>query len=239
MRFKTAKNYNEFAYSQKFVAKNLINELAKKKYENVYEIGCGSGLLTTLFLENFECEKLILNDIYKSDFMIDLTSKFEKFKPEISLCVEDIKNVNLPSNLDLVISSSVFQWLDKTNEFENLIDKIYHSLKNGGIFAFSMFVDGNLAKLTNFTKQSLNYKTSTQILDLLKNFKLINVQNGVYEVKFNDLKELLNHLKQTGVNNLEGDFKLTKTNFKLLEKHFNQDFCLSYNFINVICQKVV
>ncbi|ASM36454.1 methyltransferase domain-containing protein [Campylobacter sputorum] len=229
MKFKTAKNYEDFAYAQKFAAKKLINELKKHSlyYKNIYEIGCGCGVLTKFILKELDFKDIILNDIYKSDFM----------NGNFSTQIGDIRDIKMPSNLDLIVSSSVFQWFDKRGEFEKLIDKIYLSLNSGGIFAFCMFINGTLYELSSFTKQGLNYKTDKEILSLLSDFKILNFINDEYIAKFNNLKELLNHLKQTGVNNISGNFKLTKSSILALENHFENDFSLSYKFINVVCKK--
>ncbi len=226
MKFEKAINYEEFAVAQKFAALNLINLLKKytQNFKNVYEIGAGSGVLTKPFIQNFNYEHLILNDIYKSEFM-------NNFYIDIG----DITTKQMPKNIDIIISSSVFQWID---EIEKLCDKIFLSLENNGILAFSMFINGTLNELSSFTKDSLNYKNTDQIIDIFgTKFDILEYKNGEFIAKFGSLKELLTHLKQTGVNNLNGSFKLTKSNLKSLETHFNNDFKLTYKFTNIICKK--
>lgn len=228
MKFEKAIRYEEFAIAQRFAAQKLICELRKHGlfFENIYEIGCGCGLLTKFITKEFKFKNIILNDIYKSEFM-------DNFLTQIG----DIRKIKIPLNFDLIISGSVFQWFDEENDLKKLIDKIYLSVKNGGIFAFCMFINGTFSELSSFTKQGLKYKTDKEILSLLANFEVLSFEKYKCSVKFNNLKELLNHLKQTGVNNINGSFRLTKSNILAFKNHFNNDFCLSYKFIVAVCKK--
>ncbi|CZE48659.1 methyltransferase domain-containing protein [Campylobacter geochelonis] len=226
MKFQSAKRYDEFAYAQKIVADELLKMVVKSRSEfaQIYEIGAGSGVLTRRVISSLKYDEIVLNDIYKSDFMASFQTQ-----------IGDILTLNLPQKLDLIISSSVFQWIEN---LDKLRDKLYLSLKNDGILAFSMFCDGTLQELSSFTKQSLKYKNNSEIKEKFAvKFEILGVKNEEIIAKFSSLKELLNHLKQTGVNNLNGNFKLTKENFKLLEAHFDGNFALTYKYINLICKK--
>lgn len=223
MKFEKVTKYDEFAYAQKITAKKLIKILCKYKneFENIYEIGCGSGILTKEILNHISYKYLTLNDKYKSPIM-------QNFKENIG----DILDIDMPLNLDLVISSSTFQWIEN---LAKLREKIYLSLKKDGILAFNIFCKGNLAELQNFTNQGLNYKTTDEIYKIFDfKFDILEQFSNHIEIKFKSLKELLNHLKQTGVNNLNGNFKLNKTNLKGLEAHFNENFKLSYYYTILI-----
>lgn len=233
MKFKNAINYDKFANAQKFCAEILINELLiyKKDFNQIYEIGCGSGLLTNLIKSNLNYQNLILNDIYESSIMKTQSGEMAQ--------IGDIMSLEMPLSLNLVISSSVFQWID---DLDLLCQKIHASLGNGGICAFATFMHGTLNELSEFTNQSLNYKTNEQIYEIFgKNFKILSSKNGKFIDKFANLKELLNSLKQTGVNNIKGNFKLTKSSLNALNSHFLNtygEFRLSYKFAILICRKL-
>lgn len=225
MKFENAENYDKFALAQKEAAINLCDELKlfKKKFKQVFEIGCGSGILTGLVKKHFSFENLILNDLYKTAFM-----------SEFPFVIGDILKLQIPKS-DLIISASVFQWID---DLKLLSTKLHEALDNNGILAFSMFISGTLIELSSFTKQGLDYKTSEQIKEIFsENFDIKKQINFSHEVKFSSLHELLNSLKQTGVNNINGDFKLTKSSLNALNIHFNNNFKLSYNYTILICKK--
>lgn len=226
LKFENAKNYNEFALAQDWAAKSLVSlvETYGFEFENIFEIGCGSGLLSKVVASRLRFATLTLNDLYKSDIM-------DEFNAQIG----DIMDLGIPKNLDLVISSSVFQWIDR---LDVLSAKIASSLKANGLCAFSMLTSGSLYELSSFTHQSLDYKTSQQIERIFSaDFDILAVRNSSFVSEFDSLKELLVSLKETGVNNLAGNFVLNKSSLEALEAHFARDYKLSYNYIFVVAQK--
>ena len=57
-------SYNENAKVQKQMCEKLLSYIPKdRKYENILEIGCGTGLLTKLATDNLEYCSYIANDI--------------------------------------------------------------------------------------------------------------------------------------------------------------------------------
>ena len=226
LRFKDAKNYDEFAIAQNHAAKGLVGllETISCDFAVIYEIGCGSGLLTKIICERLRFAKLILNDLYKSDIM-------DEFNAQIG----DITELDMPNNLDLVISSSTFQWI---SQLSALASKIYASLNYGGMCAFSMLTSGSLAELSSFTGQSLDYKNCEQIAEIFgRNFRIIATSKHNFIQDLDSLRDLLFSLKQTGVNNLKGDFVLNKSSLAAMDAHFGGDYKLSYNFFSVVAIK--
>ena len=227
MRFERAKNYDEFATAQKKAAADLSELLTKQIHaaDKIYEIGCGSGIFTQHILKEISFKELTLNDLYKSLPM-------EKYPSQIG----DICTLEIPKNLNLIVSSSVLQWIDDLN---SLFQKIDDSLFEKGMFAFAMFTNGTLFELERFTHQGLAYKTPDEICSLLKNhFEILDSKENFCTLQFENLFALLDSLKQTGVNNLDGNFHLTKSNFKELEKSFDGKFNLTYRYLVVVCKKI-
>ena len=58
--------YEQKAAVQSQMARQLISYLEKKEYDSVLEVGCGTGYLSSLLIQNFRINKLILNDISES-----------------------------------------------------------------------------------------------------------------------------------------------------------------------------
>lgn len=223
MRFERAERYDEFATAQKYAAEKLAALLGKygQSFRNAYEIGCGSGIFTKKLLSNFDIERLTLNDLYRARPM-------ERFEAQIG----DIRTLEIPRNLDLVASSSVLQWID---DFDALLQKIEKSLLPGGIFAFAMFSEGTLRELSSFTGQSLPYLSDERIEELVsRHFDVLESAPDFCSVSFLTLHDLLNSLKQTGVNNLGGTFRLTKNSLKQMEAHFVGKYTLTYRFQTIV-----
>ena len=226
MRFKNARNYDKFAQAQNWAAKSLVSliETFRGEFGSVYEIGCGSGLLTKVLLERLEIEHLSLNDLYESQIMDGFHSQ-----------IGDICQIEMPKGLDLVVSSSVFQWIDP---LEVLAFRIQQALKKGGICAFAMLSEGSLNELSSYTKQGLNYLAPEQIEHIFsKYFDVLAMRTSSYTSQFGSLKELLASLKETGVKNIKGSFVLNKASLAGLEAHFNGLYELSYNYTFLVAQK--
>lgn len=226
MRFERAKRYDEFAVAQKYAAEKLAALLGKhaQNFRNAYEIGCGSGIFTKKLLANFSVERITLNDLYRALPM-------ESHPAQIG----DIRTLEIPENLDLIASSSVLQWID---DFDALLQKIEKVLLPGGILAFAMFSEGTLRELSSFTGQGLPYLSNESIEERVsKHFTVLESAPDICPVSFLTLHDLLNSLKQTGVNNLGGTFRLSKTSLQKMEAHFADKYTLTYRFQTIIAKK--
>ncbi len=226
MKFETATNYDEFATAQKLVAKDLAEALKcyGSNYENVFEIGCGSGIFTRHLQNEFSCKNLTVNDLYMAKPMYEL--------PHV---IGDIQTTAIPGDLNLVASSSVLQWIDA---LEDLFKRIHASLQVGGILAVGLFTQGTLEELESYTHQGLVYRNKDQLNEIAtKYFSVKTIQESKVEVPFENIHDMLNSLKQTGVNNLNGTFRLTKETYRGLVNHFKGNVKLSYNYVVLVAQK--
>lgn len=226
MRFERATRYDEFATAQKYAAKKLAELLRKhaRTFHNAYEIGCGSGIFTRE-LERFDIGRLTLNDLYSALPMQSHAAQ-----------VGDIREIELPRNLDLVASSSVLQWVD---DLDALFEKIRQAMLPRGIFAFAMFSEGTLSELSSFTGQGLDYKSDSRIQSIAeRNFRVLEASPDVCRVSFQNLHDLLDSLKQTGVNNLDGTFRLTRNSLQKMREHFAENYFLTYRFQAIVAQKI-
>ncbi len=219
--------YNSNANIQKNIAKELIELLCLNigyKFNNIFEIGCGSGFLTEKIFDKLKYKKLILNDIVKN-------SKYYVKNFSNNFIFGDIEKIKIPINLDLIISSSVFQWL---KNFEAFIEKVYTGLNKNGILAFSMFVGDNFKEINNLG-DFLQYIDNKYILKLLeKNFDILLFEDKKTILNFSNPIEILRHIKNTGVNVVDK---------RRLEKSEVQNFIksdiinLTYNYNFVIVRK--
>ena len=188
--YKKYDTYNKNAIVQKKVAKKLFElskkYINKKEFKNIYEIGCGTGIFTRMFLSYFKTDEMVLNDIYD-------TRKYLKDINYNKFILNDMDKENF-SYYEIIISSSVFQW---SKNFENLIKNISNSCK---YLVFSVYLADNLLEIKNHFDISLNYLTVDKIEIILKKyFKNIEKENEIFIEKFNSPIEVLKHLKNTGV----------------------------------------
>lgn len=190
MNFKKSfSTYDENAYVQRDVAKKLITFLKKievNSQKKVLEIGCGTGLLTREYLKYFAPETLVLNDICDArEYLKGIT--YDEF------ILGDIEKISLPES-DMIISSSVFQWLKNFSKTMEYISKTTHKL------CFSMYLEGNLEEIKEHFGISLKYLTLDNIVEILTSlFSKVKWKEEVVEMSFSTPMEALRHLKNTGV----------------------------------------
>ena len=155
---KSYKTYNDNAIVQKDMAERLVCEIFGK-YENILEIGCGTGLLTRKISNKIEYNKYIANDI------VIEAQEYIKHFPYVEFLAGDILQLDLSKNFDLIVSNAVFQW------FSDISESIIHIqkwLKPNGILAFSTFSPDNFKEFTELTGISLNYPTKEYIKSVIK-----------------------------------------------------------------------
>ena len=228
--FKNLDNYNKYGSLQKTIAQELMEELLKidNKFNNILEIGCGTGFLTDRIIAKIKYKKLYLNDLN------NIASIFAKLKHKFLM--GDIEKISIPEELDLVISSSVFQWL---SEFELLVKKVNESLNDKGYFVFSMFTEGNLQEIKDIFNVSLNYLSPKEIIQILsKDFSIVYASSFQKKLYFINAIEVLKHLKNTGVNSIEKNI-INRKSLKLFDKYkIDNDIALSYCYSFFIVKKL-
>lgn len=181
--------YDKNACIQKSVANNLINflqEIGVEKNKKILEIGCGTGIFTKEFIKNFSPQNLILNDIYDvKEYLKNI--EYDRF------LLGDIENLTLPES-NMVISSSVFQWL---KNFPKAMEEISKSTKELG---FSIYLEGNLEEIKEHFGVSLKYLTLDNVVEILTSlFSKVKWRKETIEINFSSPLEALRHLKNTGV----------------------------------------
>ena len=236
---KAGQSYVEHAVVQKQISAQLFKYLkvyCPQNLASVLEIGCGSGNLTHLFHSYFQVDQLFLNDLYE-----DVDQHFSTIE-NIAWLIGDIEQLELPSELDAIISSSALQWM---TDLPALLQRIHDALKPKGYLGFSTFGENNLIEIKKLTGQGLNYYS----IDVLKQkleengFEIVFIQEEQKHLNFDDPKLVLHHLKATGVTATAKSHRWTKQSlqqFYLDYQQFygEQGFSLTYHPIYVIARRI-
>lgn len=254
-RFSKAwKTYEEYAVVQNQIADNLIVMLqnyfavsAKQNavsggqngvlferngvsFQRVFEVGCGSGLLTRKMLENFECRSYVANDIAD---VVSLPS-------QVKFCKGDAERMDFPKDISILVSASCIQWFENVGAF---FKKAHKALAEGGLMLVSSFGRDNLSEFASLGIKSLDYLPLDDLLQMLsEDFEVLYAQEQHIVQWFDSPTDILRSLKATGVNSL-GKVPWSKSRQIEFIDQYNKNFCqdgkfsLTYNPVYLMMKK--
>ena len=213
--------YEKYSLAQKQVAKNLLDYMGKSNIFNtqinsIFEIGCGTGIFTREYRKYFLHSDLILNDIFDvREFIKDIDYNI--------FIQENIEELDIPKS-DLVVSSSVFQWI---KDKDSLIRNIAENTDN---LCFSSYVSGNLIEIKNHFDISLDYLNIEEFKEILKKyFSSVKSYSETIKLDFKAPMAVLKHLKYTGVTGFQ------RTSISKIKTF--KDNILTYEVAYFICKK--
>lgn len=221
---KSIETYDSAAIFQQDLAEQLvvaISDNCRNDFERVLEIGCGTGCLTRQLSDKININELYINDLVP-DFEAIINKKLNQHKNVIlQPLFGDIEEIIIPSQLDMIVSSSTLQWLNNPNMF---LDSIAKYLNSDGIVALSLFTQGTLAELRDVINVGLNYLTESEITATLSdNFDILFVNTSTHTSLHPSLLSILHNLKATGVGGV-GEYRWTKRKLVSTEKQYIEKF---------------
>lgn len=231
--------YNEAAVVQKKMANRLVQLLLDHKldsFNKVLEIGAGTGLLTEAMKKKITVESYYANDIVDGyhDYISQIDSK-------IQFLDGDIESISFGLGYDLILANAVMQWVQNKSMF---VRKVNSALNNGGVFGFSTFGKNNFLEIRDVFNVSLDYLEIDALEKNIDNkFLIIKSETENIQLCFDNLYEVLTHIKKTGTNNL-GTNRLTKSSLKEKEDIYrkkygiNNKITLTYEPIWVLCKAI-
>lgn len=231
---KSLVTYEDNAVVQKQMAKKLIDLLPERNYPKVFEIGCSTGVLTNVIAENIKYSEITVNDIVPESKMY-----IDNILFDYSFLSGDIETLELTNKYDLIISNACLQWC---NDIKNVINKLYNSLNKDGVLAVSIFGDLNLKELRNTFDIKERAYSIKELKDFLKIYKNTDIEEDAIELEFENLREILQHLKLTGANAVT-EYTLTKTALKIYEEQYCKNYTrnghviLTYNPVYIVISK--
>lgn len=237
-------SYTEHAIVQKQICQHLmqliLDHLPTHHQARVFEIGCGSGNLSHLLLQNLQMDRLILNDLYA-----EVERHFSELQ-QIEWRIGDIEQLEFPTQLNLVTSSSALQWM--TN-LQAVFTKVAQSLVQEGFFCFSIFGQQNLKEIKTLTGQGLEYHSMPELEQSLiqSGFEVLHLSEQVTSLHFTHPKQVLQHLKATGVTATNAAHRWTKHSLQQFYQDYQQfsemdqqghvQYTLSYHPIYCIARR--
>ncbi len=197
--------YDRAASVQREMAGRLVDDLlavaGTERFERVLELGCGTGLLTERLLEDCRPECLVLNDLVPECERTARRVRRRNPGTRVLFVSGDLESAPLPGAQDLVASNAVFQWATAP---ENLPARLAGWLRPGGILAMATFGPENLRQVSRLTGSALHYLSAGEWRETLSGrFDVLAGHEEVRTLRFRSAREVLDHLRRTGVNALD------------------------------------
>lgn len=202
-RFSAAREtYRRGASVQRRVAESLWSRVeplieGKRDFGRIIEVGAGTGVLTELYemaltCGGYRCSSLELWDLAEHFGM--LPSNASWLTCDAETCIRSVE----PESVNLLLSSSTLQWFHSPERF---VAEAYRVLRKGGIAAFALYGEGTFSQLRELTGVSLRYPSLATLKAALPADAIIEVaETESISMDFASPKELLRHLRETGVN---------------------------------------
>ncbi len=195
-----AASYDAAAVVQREVGEELVSLLRPMLPEGragrVLEIGCCTGVLSELLCRNCRVEQLYLNDLV-DDLCHAAQHRVSGLCQHSERWSGDIETLQLPTSLDLVISSATLQWIE---DLAALFSRIHDALADGGLLAVSLFSAGTMHELKALTGAGLAYRRDDQLQTMLgEGFTLLVQRRREHRLFFPSLQAVLRHIRDTGV----------------------------------------
>ncbi|MDO9566317.1 MAG: malonyl-ACP O-methyltransferase BioC [Candidatus Desulfaltia sp.] len=204
---KAAATYDQYASVQKEIAVRLINSIQPHIFQNILEIGCGTGNYTKMLQERFPSADITAID-FSSEMISVAARKLNKNK-SIRLFVDDAEEFipETGKKYDLITSNSTFQWFA---DLKKGLEHYHELLANRGMIVFSMMGPETFYELYEIMKDIYPGKVNMAAQDFMRHdevksllntiFKSVKISETVFTGKHENILGLLKTIKHTGVN---------------------------------------
>jgi len=248
---KSIETYDQHAFIQNKMAHELDKRLPAYEPSDILELGCGTGLFTTLLRKKYTTS--VITAIDMSLVMIN-QAKLKLISDPISWVCGDIQTYNFNRKFDLITSNSCLHWVSDLDETLNHLKPfIYPNTRLiFSIFGPKTFEELRLGLSTVMEKRiclSSDFFLDQDRLNLIfkSHFNHVEIFEIIQTHSFSDTISLLNHIKKTGTrgyglideNKKPLHQSLTRKRLDRLDSWFGTPFFITYQvFIVEINLKV-
>lgn len=195
---KQARAYDSAVDIQPIIARNLFARMnaLPAPVRTILEVGCGTGFLSELLVEQFPDSQLVLTDIAPEMCAICA----DRFSSSGNIRIEcmDAETMRRNAKFDLIASSMVFHWFQ---DCRFALQQLFNQLNSGGSLIFAMLGGCSLrewsaaCQLECGRSPALTFRS----VDELKSwFPEMELESEVLTKRYEDALEFVKNLKQFG-----------------------------------------
>lgn len=221
--FDRALFYDEFTPIQQEMAQIISSNLGSGNFEDVLEIGSGSGYLTqsvNINFKNYTCVDI-------SENMINRLKEKLKGQNDYSFITSDAEYCEfLEKKFDIILSSSCIQWFLYP---EKTLRKLISLLREDGQIHFSVFIEPTfkelkLANIFSGFGSTLNLKDENFYANIFKDLNLNYKYVCTKKVYFQNVIEFLRLHKASGARSTSFNGLCSKEGFKKFCEFYEKNF---------------
>lgn len=233
-------SYLQTASVQRTIAERMVDRISvyvpEADQHKILEVGCGTGMFTRMYLQQYSPEQLFLNDICP-----EVQTCFPDLpEGKVDFLMGDAEKLCFPLNLDMIVSCSAIQWFEHPVAF---LSRCARFLKPEGFLAFSTFGKMNMQEIASVSSVSLNYLSLEELKrELEPHYHLVYSHEEVFRLSFESPMAVLKHLKETGVTGIRSGV-WTRGKLDAFCMHYSSRYAseggmvpLTYHPIYIICQ---
>ncbi len=196
--------YDNAGVAQRKIAETLVGLFEKsagltsesRLEGDTLEIGCGSGFLTRLYMSRLAPDSPhLLWDI------ADIDSSAFAPDARFSRCDAEVAIRKFPSHsLKYIFSASTIQWFNSPATFLRECERV---IIPGGYLVLSAFVMNNLKEVTDIIDTGLKLPSANEWMSMIpEDFTVLVCQPSTLTLHFDTPRQVVEHLRDTGVNAL-------------------------------------
>ncbi len=201
-------SYDEYSLVQQMANRILVEMIPGKGYENVLEIGTGTGGLSRLLKDSFRVGQFTGVDISLEMLRSSKTLFSDTGNINLLCCDSERLAINPSMKFDLIVSSSCLHWLERPQDTVEMLEERH--LKKGGVMALSFFGRNSLWELKEAIRRGLKDENLMLPTDFFpegeallrplgKNARKRRQESIIIQKEYAGLLDLLTALKKTGV----------------------------------------
>lgn len=214
---RSAVNYEAHALLQKSLADELFASICELQPRKILDIGCGTGYLTRKLAHHFEDAEVVGIDIAPG--MIDVAKKGEN-STNLVFVLGDGEKLSFGNKVfDLLVSNASLQWMD----FSQVLKEVKRVLSPGGKFLFNTFGPATLKELKELGLRVNAFLSKEELASLTeKEFTASHISSKMVELKFSQVGELVQHLKEIGAQTVDREKQENINIMKTLRQYYKK-----------------
>lgn len=232
--------YEASASVQETVSEKLFQMVVATttlEFKRILEIGCGTGYLTRKLIHRFSEATYFINDISCAVKPYIENVFLKKGLSDPTFLFEDAEQLEIPTDCDLIVSSSALQWLTDFSAFAVRLSAV---TSEGNMFAFSSYGEDNFKEI-NHLGAGLKYLSLEEISSRLTcaGFEILAREEEHIPLRFDSYIDMLKHIKNTGATGSSRSGIISTVRKHLQEQQKNQtSVTLTYHPIYLVARKV-